>query len=90
MDLKKGLVAFFPLTGKPKMVCTHICTPGTHIHTHSPVAIRWDEVQATVNAVILQGSTVHTGLIVQVLLKLGVDVIENWLPATRREDNKFT
>ena len=46
---------------------------------------RWsDEVQATLYSVVRHLPSVDPGLCVEVILKLTVDVVDDWLPA---EDN---
>lgn len=44
-----------------------------------------DEVQAAMHSVIGHLSSVHAGLWVEVILKLAVDVIDDWLPAAKQD-----
>lgn len=53
----------------------------------SPVSWRGDEVQAAVDPAVRHLPSVHPGLWVQVVLKLAVYVVDDWLPAA---GNKVT
>lgn len=46
-----------------------------------PVSRGGDEVQAAVDSVVWHGSAVHSGLCVQEVLALTVNVVYDWLPA---------
>lgn len=52
-----------------------------------PMTKGWDEIKAAVHAVVLDILAVQAALISEVLLKLLVDVVSNWLPA-KKETHK--
>lgn len=49
-----------------------------------PVSVWWDEIEAAMHPVVLNVLAVQPTLVSEVLLKLMIDKIHYWLPATRR------
>ena len=69
-------------TDKPPFRDTKQATPsGPSRHNSSPVPSGADEVEAAVDAVVIEGFPCHPRLLVKVVLKLGVNVLDDGLPA---------
>lgn len=86
---KMGAVKVLTCRGSDTFHFEHSKLEMRHWHHASvlPMTKGWDEIKAAVDAVVLDVLAVQAALISEVLLKLLVDVVSDWLPA-KKETHK--